>query len=244
MLEAADLEDLLHVPGTDNQLRILLCLAVNPIGPRELSAIRKVAIAAGWTAAKKLNLSMLLKRAKGLAILTPEGWKLTREGRDHVTNLLKKSPSTAPQSTVTNTLRAHLPKITSSATRAFADEAIRCLEYGLRRSAVVSAWIAAVGVLYDFVLAHKLTEFNAAGVRKIQAKWKQVTSLDDLADLKEATFLELCEAASIFGKSIKQELENCLRLRNGCGHPNSLRIGDARVVTHIEQLILNVFEKY
>jgi hypothetical protein len=95
MLETGNLEDLLHLPGSDNQLRVLLCLAVNPIGPRELAAIRKTAIAAGWTAAKKLNLSMLLKRAKGLAILTPDGWKLTSEGREHVAGYVKPSAQAA-----------------------------------------------------------------------------------------------------------------------------------------------------
>jgi hypothetical protein len=89
MLETADLEDMLHLPGTDNQFRALLCLAINPVGPREVSAIRKTAIAAGWTAAKKLNLSMLLKRAKGLAILTPDGWKLTSEGRQQIAGYVK-----------------------------------------------------------------------------------------------------------------------------------------------------------
>jgi hypothetical protein len=244
MLEVSELEDLLHSPGITTQLRVLLCLAVKPIGARQLSVVRKTAIVAGWTTAKKLNLSEYLKRAKGLAILTPDGWKLTQQGRDLVSANVKRPGAVPPQLGVTTKLRSHLDKIQSGSTRAFADEAIKCLEYGLRRSAVVSAWIAAVGVLYDYVLATRLAEFNAAGMKKMQAKWKPVGSLDDLADLKESTFLELCEAASIFGKSVKQELENCLRLRNGCGHPNSLQIGDARVVAHIEQLILNVFEKY
>jgi hypothetical protein len=146
------------------------------------------------------RLSDYLKRAKGLAILTPDGWKLTQQGRDLIAASVKR-PEATPQVGVTTKLRSHLGKIKSDSTRAFADEAIKCQEHGLRRSAVVSAWVAAVGVLYDHVLANKLAEFNTAGMKKMQAKWTPVASLDDLADLKESTFLELCESASIFGKT-------------------------------------------
>ena len=48
-------------------------------------------------------------------------------------------------------------------------------------------------------------------------------------------------AISVLGKSVKTELEGCLKLRNGCGHPNSLRISENRVAAHLEILVLNVF---
>jgi hypothetical protein len=99
-------------------------------------------------------------------------------------------------------------------------------------------------VLYDHVLKNKLADFNKAGAAKFQGKWKAVSTFDDLADMKEATFLELCESSSVFGKSIKSELEGCLKFRNGCGHPNSFAIGEPRVVSHMDQLIRNVFEKF
>ena len=118
------------------------------------------------------------------------------------------------------------------------------MEYGLLRAAAVMAWVGAVGVLYDFVLVKKLADFNKAGAAKLQSKWKPIVTFDDLADMKEATFLELCESSSVFGKSVKNELEACLKFRNGCGHPNSFAVGEPRVVAHIDQLIKNVFEKF
>jgi hypothetical protein len=42
---------------------------------------------------------------------------------------------------------------------------------------------------------------------------------------EETTFLQIAESISMLGKNVKQELEGCLRLRNSCGHPNSLKIG-------------------
>lgn len=62
--------------------------------------------------------------------------------------------------------------------------------------------------------------------------------------MKEVDFLNILEHLSLVGKSVKQELEGCLKLRNGCGHPNSLKIGDHTVATHVEKLVLNVFSQF
>jgi len=43
---------------------------------------------------------------------------------------------------------------------------------------------------------------------------------------------------------VKAELKQCLDRRNGCGHPNSLKIGPNTVAHHLEILLLNVFNKF
>jgi hypothetical protein len=48
----------------------------------------------------------------------------------------------------------------------------------------------------------------------------------------------------MIGKNVKQELEACLKLRNACGHPNSLKIGSHKVAAHLETLALNVYATY
>ena len=58
--------------------------------------------------------------------------------------------------------------------------------------------------------------------------------------MKEAQFLDCLVAISMIGKNV--ELQNCLDLRNGCGHPSSLRVGPARVTSHIETLLQNVLQ--
>jgi hypothetical protein len=57
-------------------------------------------------------------------------------------------------------------------------------------------------------------------------------------------FLQILHAISVMGKNTKDELEACLKLRNTCGHPNSHRIGEHRVTSHVETLILNVFSNF
>jgi len=83
------------------------------------------------------------------------------------------------------------------------------------------SWIGAISVLHHRVVANRLADFNKEALRR-DPKWKAAKTVDVLATMKEAEFLSVLEALSIIGKSVKQELDGCLRLRNGCGHPNSL----------------------
>jgi hypothetical protein len=103
--------------------------------------------------------------------------------------------------------------------------------------------VGAVAVLQDHVIANHLAAFNAEAARR-DPKWKAAKNRDDLSRMKEYDFLQVLEAISVIGKNVKQELEGCLKLRNGCGHPNSMKIGEHRVAGHIETLILNVYQIY
>jgi hypothetical protein len=103
----------------------------------------------------------------------------------------------------------------------------------------VLSWVGAVSLLHKYVVDNELSNFNTEATRSDQ-KWRPEKNTDDLARMKESDFLDVITALSIIGKSVKKELGNCLDLRNGCWHPNSLKIGDTRVAAHIEILILNV----
>ena len=48
-------------------------------------------------------------------------------------------------------LRAELPRIGDDDTRLFVEEAIKCYEAELYRSAIIMSWLAAVDVLHNFV---------------------------------------------------------------------------------------------
>ena len=184
----------------------------------------------------------MLSGSRGLAIRTGAGWELTSDGRAKALELAG-SLAASPAPKVAASLRTHLHGLSNPETRAFVEEAIRCYESGLLRAAVVLSWVGAVSVLYDHVHKSKLAEFNVEALRR-DAKWRAAKTADDIARMKEHDFLNVLEAISVIGKSVKQELETCLRLRNGCGHPNSLRIGEHRVTGHVETLILNVFSRF
>ena len=242
MLATESLKDLLSDSSYSRQDKVLICMAVDSSSPKEVAVIRKLAVDAGATEAKKWNIADILTRAKGLAIRTPDGWELTSDGRRRIAELAGSyTAAVAPR--VAAALRHQLPTIMAEETRDFVEEAVRCHEAGLYRAAVVLSWVGAIALLQDHVLAINLSSFNAEATRR-DPKWKPARNRDDIARMKEFEFLQVLEAVSIIGKSVKHQLEAALKLRNGCGHPNTLRIGEATAAAHLETLVLNVFGKY
>ena len=144
---------------------------------------------------------------------------------------------------VTDLLLEHLSHTSDPEVYNFVKEAVICFESGFHRAAVVLSWIGALAVLYAHVVASALPAFNQEATKR-NSKWKDAKVKDDLSRMSEHEFLQILEATGLVGKSEKQSLENCLKLRNGSGHPNSLRIGENMVSAHLEALILNVFTRF
>lgn len=163
-----------------------------------------------------------------------------KDYKDQKANLAELS---SPLPKLAADLRSHLETISDTQILSFVEEAIKCLEAKLYRAAVVLSWIGAVSVLYECTLTNHLSEFNVEAVKR-DSKWKNAKTRDDLARMKESDFLDVLEKISVLGGNVKQELKKSLDLRNGCGHPNSLQIGDSIVAAHIELLILNVFSRF
>lgn len=237
MLKPELLPDLLHSERRATKDRLLLVLAVDIARPKTLQDIRDLAVNAGWRAVRSVDVSKVLGRTKGLAIRTPKGWELTTSGRQYLVPLVQP---TSPVLVISQSLRDHLPSIMSADARAFADEAVKCYEARLYRAAVVLSWVGAVAVLHDHVVKNHLPEFNAEATRR-DAKWRAAKDADGVGRMGEHDFLDVLAALSIIGKNVKDELQKALKLRNGCGHPNSLRVSEHQAAAHIELLIDNVF---
>jgi hypothetical protein len=188
------------------------------------------------------NVSDILSRSKGLAIRTTEGWEISEAGRQHLHSIGVSSICPVAVE-VASGLRVELAKIRNPETYAFVEEAIKCYEAHLFRSAIVMSWLAAIDVLYRHVIENHLNAFNAEA-KRVDSKWKTAKTSDDLGRMRESDFLDRIAAISVIGKNVKAELKICLDRRNGCGHPNSLKIGGNTVTHHIEVLLLNVFEPF
>ncbi|CDG53893.1 conserved hypothetical protein [Halomonas sp. A3H3] len=238
LLNKIALKEIVANPEIDKKDKALACLAYDAHAPKQVKAVKEIAASVGLKGAKKINFLSILARHTGKTIRSPEGWELTSDGRAYVKQL-----GGGPTVQLSSSLRTLASKISSKNTQAFVEEAIECFEAHNYRAAVVLSWVGAVSVLYDHVVSNYLSEFNAAALKQ-DPKWKPAKTKDDLARMKEANFLVICESASIIGKSVKQELEGCLTFRNGCGHPNSLRIGENRVSGHIETLVFNVYSVF
>ncbi len=239
MIDPSRLKDLLSKQEYSRLDKVLLCLAVDDTEAKQVKEIRELAVSSGLRAAKNWNISATLASANGLAVRTEQGWELTSDGRKRITEIAGPyASSTIP--VVASQLRQYLPSISQIESKEFIEEAIECYEEKHLRAAVVLSWVGAISMLHKHVVDHRLSDFNKEASRR-DAKWKQAKSTDGLGRMKEYDFLNVIEALSIIGKNAKQELEGCLKLRNSCGHPNSLKIGESRVAAHMEILLLNVF---
>jgi hypothetical protein len=245
-LDLPDLENLkerLHRGDLDRQQKLLLCLSIGK-QPKQIKDIKSVALEAGYREVTRLNVSLYLGRASGLAINTSGGWELTQSGAEYAAKELPAiGKNTTAVSAFAKSLEMHISTVSDIEGRRFLEEALECIQHKIWRPAVVFTWVGAVSVLHRYVLQNCLSKFNAEAYRRDQ-KWKAALDADGLGRLKEHEFLQILEAITVIGKNVKQELESCLKLRNSCGHPTSLRIGEAKVAAHVETLIQNVFARF
>lgn len=241
MLQSVELRDWLFrdLPRLDKMLLILATFD----SPKSVSEIKFRAQEVGFRTALKWNISQTLGSSNGKAIRTPVGWQITNAGKTYLQSLGVSAASPAATQVALD-LRKHLAKITNPQTREFVEEAIKCHEAGLYRSAIVMSWLGAMDVLHRYVHTNHLSSFNSEATRVFGNRWKKAVSTDDLGRMKEADFLDRIEAISLIGKNVKTDLKSCLDRRNGCGHPNSLRVGVNQSAAHMETLLLNVFDKF
>lgn len=241
LLAIDDLKNLLHQSSLAKVDKLLLVLA-SFSAPCSLAELRERGAHAGYRISVSSNPAASLLKSGGKAIRTSAGWELTALGKHYLESLGVKFGHAASRK-VAHDLRAEATKISSSDTKAFIEEAISCFEHGLFRSAIVMSWLTAVQILKEYVHKHHLVAFNAEATR-VNPKWKQAKTTDDIGRMDEAEFLDRLVAISVIGKNVKDELQECLKRRNGCGHPNSLKVRTNTVTHHIEILMVNVIQKF
>jgi len=224
------------------QSKLMIILASSEGNPLQTKDIKEIAKNAGLLEIENWNISDILGKTKGLVTKISKGWILTLKGQTYADQELLKNPLSTKATA--KGLRHLLPNIRNSDSQMFIEEAIRCLEVDAHRAAIVFSWIGAISVLYGYVIANRLTDFNIEA-QKRDAKWKNATTSDDLARMKESEFLDILASLSILSKNVKEHLKNpCLNLRNSCGHPSSLKVGKHNVEAHIEFLIQNVYSVF
>lgn len=241
LINISDLKTFLHQKNTKQVDKLLLILA-SMDKSCQIKEMKDRARVAGLRFPATFNLSESLRNSKGLAIRTPQGWEITDTGKQYLRDhgFTKISPGARQ---VATELRAHLSTIKDEDTRSFVEEAIKCYEAELYRSAIVMSWIGAVAVLHSHIHAKHMEAFNREA-KRMDPKWNEAKTTDDLGKMKENDLLERIATLSLIGKDVKRELKRCLEFRNSCGHPNSLRISSNTAAHHIEILFLNVFKKF
>lgn len=226
----------------------LLCHVDQPAAPK---TIAQRGVDVGYRQIAKWNVSDILASAAsaGLVAKVPAGWKMLPDGID----LLKSSGLDLDAPMIASTrhsLNKHLGAVIDPERKRFLQEAISCFDAKQWRAAIVFSWVGAAYIIQEHVFKSHLTAFNSAGQASTSSgspkfkDFKQIRSMADFDSLKEADLLQICQDASIMSKSEKAELKERLDLRNRCGHPNPIIVGEHAAANHIEVLILNVYAKY
>lgn len=238
----ANLPSILSDQNLTRRDKILLILSTNDYAPKQVQEIKKIAIDNGLVEISKWNVSQILKDLREHTVKLPSGWTATNSGKALLSELgvLDRSSPVIKSNVL---LRKYLSGISSPLSKCFLEEAVSALEFGLLRSAVVLSWVGAISILYDDVVANHLQDFNSEATRR-NPKWKDAKNVDGLTAMKEYDFLQVVNAISLIGKNTKNELEQCLKLRNACGHPSTLKLGENRVASHIEILVMNVYQEF
>jgi hypothetical protein len=128
----------------------------------------------------------------------------------------------------------------------FLIEAINCFEISAYRASIIMVWNLTIDHLYEFILSNKLLDFNTALSKNTDKRIKivSVKTKDDFNEMPENKFIEFCRSGGIITNDIRKILEEKLGIRNTYAHPSNLKILESKAVEFIEDLIVNVVQKY
>jgi hypothetical protein len=185
-------------------------------------------------------INSLASRTPPELLRSRKGYQLEHRARQRLADLYGARPATIE----VHKLLAELPpKLTNPVEKTFLEETLLCFRVGAFRAAVVMCWNLAYEHLCDYVLASKLTEFNAQ-LRIAFPRASQITGRDDFADLKESQVLEVCRGAGITAPSVHRLLGEKLARRNAAAHPSGVMITQLSAEEMINDLVINVVLKY
>lgn len=167
-------------------------------------------------------------------------WRLTDSGAVQVRSLLSLPEAEPEIEHDVSSLAAVAARIPNAETREYVEEAIKCLQVGARRAAVVFLWTGAVRVLQERMLNGNRNSLNAA-IQKHDPKARMISSLDHFSYIKDRTTLLAAQDMGFVDKSEKDTLQDALNLRNRCGHPAKYKPGEKKVSSYIEDLMQVAF---
>ncbi len=183
------------------------------------------------------------KGKRATFLKSSSGYQLERTRETQLGATLQTDPARTQAS---DALGALLPTLVDREEKAFLQEAIDCYGIDARRALIVMVWILTMHHLAQFVLKHKLVEFNTA-LAKVTDKRVKVTSVaavDDFSDIPEGIFIEILRSAKIVSNDVRKILDVKLGIRNTSAHPSAVLIAQVKTTDFIIDLTQNVILKY
>ena len=140
-------------------------------------------------------------------------------------------------------LEALVEAIESHEEKAYLLEGLACLRVNAYRAAVLQIWNAAMMKLRGIALTIPLRELNKE-LLTIYPKAKRIKKIEDFEFVKDDFLILLTLRLGILSKSERDVLtNNCLSLRNKCGHPVSYSPELYTIEAFIQEVIQIVYKK-
>lgn len=245
-------EFLAPLKGASHKDRVLAVLyyvaAVDGIPIMRVSDIRERMIEARVPKAKDLNIATVLSRAghyvdRRAGDGGPAYWRLTDSGFDYVEEDLGIGVSNGTPTTTGSSSSLHnlISGISDDVVRGYLEEAVRCLEVGALRAAIVFVWAGAIRTLEETALAANSPRDVTQAIQIHDPKARDVKSVNDFAHVQDSKELLAFEGLGMVDKAERQTLEEALGLRNKCGHPTKYKPGEAKLAGYLEDVIGIVF---
>ena len=167
------------------------------------------------------------------------------EARLQALGLLARGEESKLVGEISATLYSSLARIPDLDERGYIREALNCLDPRLRayRAAVLMAWAGTIYHLRRKVEARGFDRFCQAYGDLSLGKPKYVSNIDDLEFCRDKDFFLVLERMGTLDKAIRQQLENCLDLRNACAHPSQVTPKIHRVRAFFEDIIEYVLSR-
>lgn len=163
-------------------------------------------------------------------------WRLTTTGQERIRSLLKLPEHDVEVENDVVALQSLVEKVGDEDTADYLREALKCLQVNALRATVVFTWSGAVKKIRDDIFACGASVADAA-VKKHDPRAKNISKVDDLVIVKESILLLVAQELGIFDKNQRSILEECLNLRNKCGHPGKYKLGPKKVSSFLEDLV-------
>ncbi|MDE2466920.1 MAG: hypothetical protein KGO02_24870 [Alphaproteobacteria bacterium] len=128
-------------------------------------------------------------------------------------------------------------------------EALICLRHDAGRAAIVMVWNIAFYHLCQYVLKHKLAEFNNRLPIRYPKKWKVadlpvIAVYDDFSDqMSEREVIEVCNSSGIVTGDMYKVYVEKLGKRNSSAHPSTIHVTQVQAEGYIDDLIRNTVLK-
>ena len=137
-------------------------------------------------------------------------------------------------------LRKFIEKIQDEDVRTYFIEAVNCINVGSLRAGVIFVWTATIKNIQVRCMNHSLNLINQS-LKSHNPKAPTIDRIEDFSYIKDSSTLLLSEDLGIFDKNQRGILEECLNLRNKCGHPSNYSPLPLKVAAYIEDIISIVF---